>query len=45
MKSDMLLLGQIEAAEQTLRQTSEEKVHSAVNEFGAMVCHMEESPF
>ena len=38
-KSKLNLLGQIEAAEQTLQQTSGDKVDSAVAECDTMVCH------
>ena len=39
VKSKLDLLGQIEAAEQTLQQTSRDKVDSAVAEFDTVVCH------
>ena len=38
-KSKLDLLGQIEAAERTLQQTSGEKVDSAVAECDTVVCH------
>ena len=37
-KSKLDLLGQIEAAERTLQQTSRDKVDSAVAEFDTVVC-------
>ena len=39
VKSKLDLLGQVEAAEQTLQQTSGEIVDSAVAECDTMVCH------
>ena len=38
-KSKLDLLGQIEAAERTLQQTSRDKVDSAVAECDTVVCH------